>query len=329
MAMRWYVLHVYSGFEKKVAEAIRDQARQKGMEEMFEEILVPTEEVVELRRGQKVNAERKFFPGLCHDPDGYDRRELAPGEKHAEGHGLSGQPQTGADFQQGSRAHPAAGPGRCGAPEALRHFEIGEQVRVSDGPFTSFNGLVEDVDEERARAQGRGVDLWPLNTGGIGVFASREALTERFRTKGAGQRRGQTVREAGCLNQVQGWGRTAQPKVPKQRNAAAGTEKGKTWQRKLQAISSWRSRPGRRIPRRRSVRRWVSGASTSWSSARPSTRPRRTSSPGTPTPVVITAFSDRSFSFRNQDGPGKLLSAEGRQGFQGLFGAEPGTRSAG
>ena len=63
MAIRWYVLHVYSGFEKKVAESIREQARQKGMEEFFEDVLVPTEEVVELRRGQRVNAERKFFPG--------------------------------------------------------------------------------------------------------------------------------------------------------------------------------------------------------------------------------------------------------------------------
>ncbi len=63
MATRWYVLHVYSGFEKKVAESIREQARQKGMEERFEEVMVPTEEVVEMRRGQKINSERKFFPG--------------------------------------------------------------------------------------------------------------------------------------------------------------------------------------------------------------------------------------------------------------------------
>ena len=63
MAMRWYVVHVYSGFEKKVSQAIREKAAQKGLEDKFEEILVPTEEVVEVRRGSKVNTERKFFPG--------------------------------------------------------------------------------------------------------------------------------------------------------------------------------------------------------------------------------------------------------------------------
>ena len=63
MAMRWYVVHVYSGSEKKVAEAIQDQIARKGMQEFFSEVLVPTEEVVEVRRGVKVNSERKFFPG--------------------------------------------------------------------------------------------------------------------------------------------------------------------------------------------------------------------------------------------------------------------------
>ena len=151
MAMRWYVIHVYSGFEKKVAEAIRDQARQKGMDDMFEEVLVPTEEVVELRRGQKVNAERKFFPGYVlikmemtdeswhlvkNTPKvtGFlgNRRPSPISEKEA--NQILQQVQEGVE-----------------RPKPSVIFEIGEQVRVADGPFTSFNGMVEDVDEERAR----------------------------------------------------------------------------------------------------------------------------------------------------------------------------------
>ena len=151
MAMRWYVIHVYSGFEKKVAEAIRDQARQKSMDDMFEEVLVPTEEVVELRRGQKVNAERKFFPGYVlikmemtdeswhlvkNTPKvtGFlgNRRPSPISEKEA--NQILQQVQEGVE-----------------RPKPSVIFEIGEQVRVADGPFTSFNGMVEDVDEERAR----------------------------------------------------------------------------------------------------------------------------------------------------------------------------------
>ena len=151
MAMRWYVIHVYSGFEKKVAESIRDQAGQKGMEEFFDQVLVPTEEVVELRRGQRVNAERKFFPGYVlikmdlNDESWHlvkntpkvtgflGNRKPAPiSEREAER--ILQQVQEGVD-----------------RPKPSVIFEIGEQVRVADGPFTSFNGLVEEVDEERAR----------------------------------------------------------------------------------------------------------------------------------------------------------------------------------
>jgi transcriptional antiterminator NusG len=152
MAMRWYVVHVYSGFEKKGAESIREQARQKGMEELFEEILVPTEEVVEMRRGQRVNAERKFFPGYV-----LIKMELSDESWHL----VKDAPKVTGFL--GSRGKPSP----IGETEALRilhqvkegverpkpaiTFEIGEQVRVSDGPFTSFNGLVEEVDEDRAR----------------------------------------------------------------------------------------------------------------------------------------------------------------------------------
>ncbi len=152
MAMRWYVLHVYSGFEKKVAESIQDQAVQKGMEDFFEEVLVPTEEVVEMRRGQKVNSERKFFPGYVlikmdltdeswhlvkNTPKvtgflGNKGRPLPISQKEAER--IQTQVQEGVE-----------------RPKPSITFEIGETVRVSDGPFNSFNGLVEEVDEERAR----------------------------------------------------------------------------------------------------------------------------------------------------------------------------------
>ena len=152
MAMRWYVLHVYSGFEKKVAESIREQAVQKGMEDIFEEILVPTEEVIEMRRGQKVSSERKFFPGyvLVKMELSDDTWHLVKNTPKVTGFlGNRGQPspisQAEADrilrqVQEGVER-----------PKPSVTFEIGETVRVADGPFTSFIGLVDEVDEERAR----------------------------------------------------------------------------------------------------------------------------------------------------------------------------------
>ena len=152
MAMRWYVLHVYSGFEKKVAESIREQARQKGMEEEFEEIMVPMEEVVEMRRGQKINAERKFFPGYV-----LIKMNLTDETWHL----VKDTPKVTGFL--GSKGRPSPITERE-ANQILRQvqegverpkpsitFEVGEQVRVSDGPFTSFNGMVEEVDEERSR----------------------------------------------------------------------------------------------------------------------------------------------------------------------------------
>jgi transcriptional antiterminator NusG len=152
MALRWYVVHVYSGFEKKVAEEIRKQADQKGMADLFDEILVPTEEVIELRRGQKVSAERKFFPGYV-----LVKMDLTDDSWHL----VKNTPKVTGFL--GSRGRPS--PISQAEAERILHqvqegverpkpsvtFEIGEQVRVSDGPFTSFSGFVEEVDEERAR----------------------------------------------------------------------------------------------------------------------------------------------------------------------------------
>ena len=153
MEHKWYVLHVYSGFEKRVAESIKDQAQQKGLEDCFEEILVPTEEVVEMRRGAKVNAERKFFPGYV----------LLKMEMNDEAWHLVNNTPKVTGFLGGS--HGGASPVSEKEVNRILHqvqegierpkpsvtFEIGEQVRVTDGPFQSFNGMVEDVDEEKAR----------------------------------------------------------------------------------------------------------------------------------------------------------------------------------
>ena len=154
MAMRWYVIHVYSGFEKKVAESIREQARQKGMEESFEEVLVPTEEVVEMRRGQRVNAERKFFPGyVLTKMDLTDETwHLVKNTPKVTGFlGGRGKPSPISEAEAQRIMHQVQeGVER---PKPSITFEIGEQVRVSDGPFTSFNGMVEEVDEERSRVK--------------------------------------------------------------------------------------------------------------------------------------------------------------------------------
>ena len=152
MAMRWYVLHVYSGFEKKVAESIREQAHQKGMDDLFEDVLVPTEEVIEMRRGQKVSSERKFFPGyvLVNMELGDDSWHLVKNTPKVTGFlGNRGQPSPIAQAEA-ERILRQVQEG-VERPKPSVTFEIGETVRVADGPFTSFIGLVDEVDEERAR----------------------------------------------------------------------------------------------------------------------------------------------------------------------------------
>ena len=152
MAMRWYIVHAYSGFEKKVALNIQEQAQAKGLGDLFEDVLVPTEEVVEMRRGRRVSTERKFFPGYV----------LAKMEMTEESyHLVKNTPKVTGFLGSGSKPTPItdAEAERIlnQVKEGVEHprprisFEIGEQVRVCDGPFTSFNGLVEDVDEERSR----------------------------------------------------------------------------------------------------------------------------------------------------------------------------------
>jgi len=152
MAVRWYVVHVYSGFERKVAQSIREQAQQKGMADQFVEVLVPTEEVVELRRGAKVNAERKFFPGyvLIKMDMSDESWHLVKNTPKVTGFlGGKGRPTPISDAEAARIQHQVQEGIERPKPSIV--FEIGEQVRVSDGPFTSFNGMVEEVDEEKGR----------------------------------------------------------------------------------------------------------------------------------------------------------------------------------
>ena len=152
MAMRWYIVHAYSNFERKVAESIKERAAAANLGEKFEEVLVPMEEVVEMRRGRKVASERKFFPGYV-----LVKMELTDETYHL----IKNTPKVtgflGTDNKPIPITEDEAGRILQQVQEGVERpkpsvtFEIGEQVRVADGPFASFNGLVEEVDEERAR----------------------------------------------------------------------------------------------------------------------------------------------------------------------------------
>jgi transcriptional antiterminator NusG len=152
MAKRWYIIHAYSNFEKKVADSLREQAEQQGLSDQFEEILVPTEEVVEVRRGRKINAERKFFPGyvLAKMEMTDEAYHLVKNTPKVTGFlGADNKPQPISQAEVDRILHQVQeGVER---PKPSVTFEIGEQVRVADGPFASFNGFVEEVDEEKAR----------------------------------------------------------------------------------------------------------------------------------------------------------------------------------
>ena len=152
MAHRWYVVHVYSGFERKIAQSLKEQAVQKGMDKLITDVLVPAEEVVEVRRGSKVNTERKFFPGyvLVKMELTDDTWHLIMNTPKVTGFlGAKGKPSPISEAEALRILHQVQeGVER---PKPSVTFEIGENVRVSDGPFASFNGTVQDVDEERAR----------------------------------------------------------------------------------------------------------------------------------------------------------------------------------
>ena len=152
MAAKWYIVQAYSNFEKRVKETLERDAAEKGLDHLFEEILVPTETVVEVRKGRKMESERKFFPGYVlvkvdltdeayhlvkNTPKvtgflGSTSRPMPVSEKEVAR--IVGQIQEGVD-----------------SPRPMISFDIGEVIKVVDGPFQSFNGTVESVDEENAR----------------------------------------------------------------------------------------------------------------------------------------------------------------------------------
>jgi len=152
VAKRWYVVHAHSGFEKKVAEAILERARAEGLDDQFDEVLTPTEEVVEMRRGQKVTSERKFFPGyVLANMELTDQSwHLVTNTPKVSGFLGSGKRPTPISEKEATRILHQVKEG-VDRPKPSVMFETGEQVRVSDGPFTSFNGVVEEVDAEKAR----------------------------------------------------------------------------------------------------------------------------------------------------------------------------------
>ena len=152
MAARWYIVHVYSGFESKVANSIQEQAEMRSLDDNIQEIMVPTEEVVQIRRGQKINAERKFFPGYVLvkmelSDEAYHLIKDTPKVTGFLGTAGNPSPISEAEAQRVMRQVQEG----IERPKPSITFEVGEQVRVSDGPFASFNGMVEEVDEERAR----------------------------------------------------------------------------------------------------------------------------------------------------------------------------------
>ena len=152
MAKRWYSVSVLSNFEKKIAEQIRHDVAQAGLEDEIDEVLVPTEEVIEVRRGKKVTAERRFMPGyVLVQMEMTDKAyHLINGINRVTGFlGPQGKPMPMRDEEVNqilNRVEEGAE-----SPRSLITFEVGEQVNVTDGPFEGFSGMVEDVDDDNQR----------------------------------------------------------------------------------------------------------------------------------------------------------------------------------
>jgi transcriptional antiterminator NusG len=150
--MRWYVVNVYAGFEQKIADAIRESAEKKGLSEDFGEILIPTEEVIEIKRGQRTTSERKFFPGYIlvemnlTDDTWHLVRSIPRVSMFLGGRGKP-SPISAREVQ---KIRESIADNAAHLSEAIT-FEIGDSVRVCDGPFATFNGVIEEVDHTKNR----------------------------------------------------------------------------------------------------------------------------------------------------------------------------------
>lgn len=152
MASHWYVVHVYSGFEKKVAEMIHEQAARKGLDKFIDEVLVPSQTVVEVKRGEKVDTEKQFFPGYVLvkmelDDEAWHMVRNIP--KVTGFLGAQGKPAP-VHQKEVDRIMQQLEDGVVSVNSA-DDFEIGQEVQVCDGPFSSFNGIVEEIDQDRSR----------------------------------------------------------------------------------------------------------------------------------------------------------------------------------
>ena len=152
MAKRWYVVHVFSGSEKKMAQAILEQAAANGLDDQIADVMVPTEEVVEVRRGAKVQSERKFFPGyILVNMELTDAAwSVVQSQPRVTGFlGGKGRPVpiTNAEAERLIKQMDEG----VERPRSTLSFDVGEEVRVIEGPFESFNGVVEEADDEKER----------------------------------------------------------------------------------------------------------------------------------------------------------------------------------
>ena len=187
MAKRWYSVSVLSNFEKKVAEQIKTAVTDAGLEEEIDEVLVPTEEVIEMRRGKKVTSERRFMPGyvLVHMEMSNQGYHLISSINRVTGFlGPQGKPMPMRDAEVNAILNRVEE--GLEAPRNLIRFDIGETVQVTDGPFEGFSGMVEDVDEAHNRLKVTVSIFGRATPGGTGIHSG---LERELRKRVGGERR--------------------------------------------------------------------------------------------------------------------------------------------